>query len=184
MSRALAPISSRMVAGLSTSNQPLNPNVLHALEAADGVVIIAVLFIVIRLQVITRRVRVQNFIGVAIYIAFGLVTGLAPGSAMGHLFLVIGLIVSAVFGVWRGLVMKVWVDSSGTYWRRGGVPVLIIWLLTLVARFGVSYYARARYGVPIEIGDLWLGFGVTIGVQNIVILLRRSQSSTLPNCTV
>jgi hypothetical protein len=171
-SRALA-ASSRIVAGSNTSNQPLNPDVLHALQVADAVVIVVLLFIVIRLQVITRRVRGQNFIGVAIYIALGLATGVTPDTAMGHLFLVIGLIVSVVFGVWRGLVTKVWVDSSGTYWRRGGVPVLIIWFLTLAARLGVSFYAHAKYAVPMEIGGLWLGFGVTIGVQNILILLRR-----------
>ena len=170
--RALA-ASSRVAAGPSTSNQPLNPNVLHALQVADAAVILVVLFIVIRLQVITRKVRAQNFLGVAIYIALGLATGVTPDTSMGHLFLVIGLIVSAVFGVWRGLVMKVWVDSLGTYWRRGGVPVLIIWFLTLAGRLGVSYYAHAKYRVPLEIGDLWLGFGVTIGVQNILILLRR-----------
>jgi hypothetical protein len=182
----MAVVSSRVMAGSSTSNQPLNPDVLHALEAVDAVVIVVVLFIVIRLQVITRKVRAQNFIGVAIYVALGLATGITPDTAMGHRFLVIGLIVSAVFGVWRGLVTKVWVDSSGTFWRRGGVPVLIIWFLTLVARLEVAYYAHARYGVPIEIGDLWLGFGVTIGVQNIVILARRSRSdahlSTRPGC--
>jgi hypothetical protein len=161
------------MATASPSHLPIDPALLHALEAIDAIVIVAVLVVVVRLQLITRRVRAQNFVGAAIYVGLGLATGVTPNTARGDEFLVMGLIVSAVFGVWRGLATKVWLDSSGTFWRRGGVPVLVIWFLTVAARLGLSYYAQARYSVPIAVGDLWLGFGVTIAVQNVVILMRR-----------
>jgi hypothetical protein len=170
---AVAAARSPLMVTASSSDLPIPPAFLHALQAIDAVVIIAVLVVVVRLQLITRRVRAQNFIGAAIYVGLGLATGVTPDTASGDAFLVIGLIVSAVFGVWRGLATKVWVDSAGTFWRRGGVPVLVIWFLTVAARLGLSYYAQARYSVPIAIGDLWLGFGATIAVQNLVILMRR-----------
>jgi len=64
---------------------------------------------------------------------------------MGHRFFGLGLIISAVFGVWRGLVTRVWVDSAGLFWRGGGAPVLILWFLTLAVKLAVPYYGHAKY---------------------------------------
>ncbi|MDX3193717.1 hypothetical protein PV458_35395 [Streptomyces sp. MN03-5084-2B] len=139
-------------------------------------VIVVVAAIVIVSQFSVREVRGQTFLWVALLVLRGL---LPPGPAAlttaGIVFLVVGLVVSALFGVFRGRTMPMWRDDTGKLVRKGGRTTLVLWILTLVARLGLGAVESLGFGEPFNSNALWLGVGVTLGVQQ-WIMLRRAPS--------
>ncbi|GAA2934197.1 hypothetical protein GCM10020221_32380 [Streptomyces thioluteus] len=142
---------------------------------ANALLVLAVMALVLVLQFRPRRVRAAVFVWVALLVGRGLVPpGPARVTAAGLAFLVLGLAVSAVFGVLRGRAMPLWRDADGTVWRKGDSTVLRLWLLTVGARCAVSAVEYALTDEPFNGNAFLLGLGVTLGVQHAVLLSRRT----------
>jgi len=157
--------------------QPLNPNVLHLLQAIDAIVFALVIAFVIRLQVKTqagqsgeirrRRDPHRAWAAGGRHPRYG--DGAPVLRARPDHFRCLRCMArpgdEGVGGLGRPVLARrrragahPLVPDSGGQARR---PVL-----------------RARQvQVPIDIGDLWLGFGVTVGIQKLVILSRNPRLS-------
>jgi hypothetical protein len=137
------------------------PNLLFA-AAITAVIIVS--------QFSARPVRPLTYLWVALLIVRGCAPpGPARMTAAGVAFLVAGLLVSVVFGVLRGRTMPMWRDSSGRLYRKGGLVTLLLWIATLSARLGLGVFAELVLGEPFNGKAVWLGIGVTFGVQQLVM---------------
>ncbi|GAA4213332.1 hypothetical protein [Actinocatenispora rupis] len=137
-----------------------------------AIVVLAVGFVLVR-QFTVRRVTAAQFLWVVVLLGIGFVPP-GPGRATvaGAGLLAVGTVLSAALGLARGAVMPLWRAADGTVVRRGDVRILLLWLATIVARLLVSGVAVVGFGEPVLVGALWLGFGVTLGAQQIVLLRR------------
>ncbi|MGI5340432.1 hypothetical protein ACQEVS_25070 [Streptomyces sp. CA-181903] len=148
-----------------------------AIGAGNAVVILGITGLVLFLQFRARRVRAVMFVWVALLTARGLLPpGPARTTAAGLAFLAVGLVVSAVFGWLRGRTMPLWRDRDGVVWRRGDSVTLRLWLLTIGARFALTGVEYALFDEPFNGGSFLLGFGLTLAVQQ-VVLMRRGRAS-------
>ncbi|MBZ4323014.1 hypothetical protein [Streptomyces huiliensis] len=144
--------------------------------AGNAVVILGITGLVLFLQFRARRVRAVMFVWVALLTARGLLPpGPARMTAAGVAFLVVGLAVSALFGLLRGRTMPLWRDRDGVVWRRGDAVTLRLWLLTIGARLALTGVEYALFGEPFDGGAFLLGFGLTLAVQQ-VVLMRRGRA--------
>ena len=124
-------------------------------------------------QFSARPVRPLAYLWVALLIVRGCAPpGPARMTAAGIAILVAGLLVSVVFGVLRGRTMPMWRDSSGRLYRKGGRVTLLLWIATIFARLGIGVFAGLVLGEPFNGNALWLGIGVTFGVQQLVMTHR------------
>ncbi|MBH1938697.1 hypothetical protein I5Q34_31300 [Streptomyces sp. AV19] len=142
---------------------------------ANVLLVLGIMALVLVLQFRARRVRAVAFVWVVLLVGRGLVPpGPSRATAAGLAFLVLGLAVSAVFGVLRGRAMPLWRDADGTVRRRGDPAVLRLWLLTVGARCAVSAAEYLLTDEPFNGNAFLLGLGVTLGVQHAVLLSRRA----------
>ncbi|GAB2826681.1 hypothetical protein GCM10027176_33850 [Actinoallomurus bryophytorum] len=129
--------------------------------------------VIIVSQFSVRPVRPLTYLWVALLIARGCVPpGPARMTVAGIAILVVGLLVSVVFGVLRGRTMPMWRDASGRLYRRGGLVTLLLWITTLATRLGLGVFAVLVLDEPFNGNALWLGIGVTFGVQQLVMTYR------------
>ncbi|KAB7844338.1 hypothetical protein [Streptomyces mobaraensis] len=148
------------------------------LGAGNAVVILGIVGLVLFLQFRARRVRAVAFVWVALLVGRGLLPpGPARTTAAGLAFLAVGLVVSAVFGWLRGRTMPLWRDRDGVVWRRGDSVTLRLWLLTIGARFALTGVEYALFHEPFDGGSLLLGLGLSLAVQQMV-LMRRGRALT------
>jgi hypothetical protein len=89
-----------------------------------------------------------------------------------------GLVVSVAFGVVRGRTLPMWRDADGRLYRKSDRQTFLPWLATLVARLLFGVLGTALLAEAIHAKTLWLGVGVTVGVQQTVMLYR---ARTLPS---
>ncbi|MGW5362479.1 hypothetical protein [Actinopolymorpha pittospori] len=140
------------------------------LTSLNLLLIVGVTAVILVSQFSTRPVRTLTYLWVALLLARGCVPpGPARATGAGIAFLVLGLVVSAVFGYARGRTMPMWRDAAGRLCRRGGRVTLLLWLATLAARLGLGALAVLAFGEPFNGDALWLGVGVTLGVQQVVM---------------
>lgn len=132
--------------------------------------IVGVTAVVVWSQFSRRPVRSLTYVWVALLIVRGCVPpGPSRMTSAGIAFLVAGLIVSVVAGVLRGRTMPLWREADGRLYRKGGRETLLLWLATIVVKVGLGAVAEAAFGEPFNGNALWLGLGVTLGVQHLVM---------------
>lgn len=143
---------------------------------AQALLIAAVVALVVVRQFRTRPVRPRMYVWVLVLVLLGLAPpGPATATAAGIGVLAATLAVSVGFGWWRGSAMPIWRDATGRVWRRGGRLLLLLWLATVATRIGVEAFARGVLHEPFRLPALYLGFGVTIGVQHLVTSHRGAR---------
>jgi hypothetical protein len=83
--------------------------------------------------------------------------------------LVAGLVVSVAAGILRGRTMPMWRDAGGRLYRKGGRVTLLLWLATVFVKLGLGVIAEAAFDEPFNGNALWLGLGITLGAQHLVM---------------
>ncbi|MEU5594981.1 hypothetical protein [Streptomyces sp. NPDC020298] len=132
--------------------------------------IVGITAVVMVSQFSARPVRPLAYLWVALLLARGCVPpGPSRTTAAGVAFLVAGLVVSVAAGVLRGRTMPMWRDASGRLYRKGGRVTLVLWLATVVVKLGLGAIAEVAFGEPFNDDALWLGLGVTLGAQQLVM---------------
>ena len=140
---------------------------------------VGITVLVVAGQFRTRRVRAAAYVWVLLLVARGCVPpGPSRASAVSIALLVVSLLVSAAFGVLRGRTMPIWRAPDGTVYRRGDATTLLLWLATIATKLGLGLAAEVLFAEPVNLNALWLGLGVTVAVQQYV-LLRRAVSKQL-----
>ncbi|MFB0614793.1 hypothetical protein [Streptomyces sp. AGS-58] len=121
-------------------------------------------------QFSARPVRSPTYAWVALLVIRGCVPpGPSRTTFAGIAFLVAGLVISVVAGVLRGRTMLIWREADGRLYRRGGRDTLLLWLATVALKLALGAVAQAAFGEPFDGNALWLGLGVTLGVQHLVM---------------
>jgi hypothetical protein len=94
--------------------------------------------------------------------------------------LVASLAIAVVFGLARGLSMRVWEDA-GSVMRQGTPLTAALWIIAILLRIGIGAIAR-RAGVAqsVTFGELPLFLGVTLAAQNLVIWKRAQAIGVTP----
>jgi hypothetical protein len=133
-------------------------------------VVLVIAAIVIVVQFNQREVRNQSYLWVALLVLRGF---LPPGptdlTVAGIGLLIVGLVFSAWFGLLRGRTMPMWLDERGLVLRKGNRTTLWLWVATVAARFVVDAIGYVAFHEPFNGNALWLGVGVTLGVQQVVM---------------
>lgn len=151
------------------------------MNRADVLFVLGVVAVMLLSQFTARPVRPLTYLWVALLVARGCVPpGPARPTATGITVLLAGLAVSVVFGVLRGRTMPMWRDGTGRLYRKGGRVTLLLWLATFAARLLVGGLGLVVLGEPVNLDALWLGIGVTFGVQQIVLSRRGRQVPLAP----
>ena len=121
----------------------------------------------------TRPVSPLMYLWVGLLIARGLVPpGPARPTPAGIGALAVALCLSAAFGVLRGRSMPIWRDAAGTVLRRGDRTTFLLWLATVATKLAVGAVAVVIAGEPVNVDALWLGMGVTLCAQQVVMAAR------------
>ncbi|MEV5706594.1 hypothetical protein [Actinoallomurus sp. NPDC052274] len=142
----------------------------------DVALAVGIALLVIVLQFTTRPVRWQAWIWVVLCVARGCVPpGPARATTAGIGLLVVSLIASAIFGAVRGRTMPMWRGPDGLVYRRGGGVTLLLWLATIATRFLVSGLGLVVFHEPVDLNALWLGLGVTLAAQQLVMMRRAGR---------
>lgn len=143
------------------------------METFNAVFIVAVVVLVLVRQFTARPVRPVAFVVIALLIVRGCVPpGPAAPATAGITFLVTGLVLSAAAGVWRGATVPMWRDAGGTVLRRGNGTTAALWVFTLALRAGIAAVEYFTTHAPFNANALWLGAGVTLAAQQLVMLRR------------
>jgi hypothetical protein len=124
----------------------------------------------------TRRIRSRTFLWATLLVARGCVPpGPSRATAISITLLVMALLISAAFGALRGRTMPIWRGPDGTVYRRGDRTTLMLWLATITAKVGMVAAAQVLFAEPVNLDALWLGLGVTVAVQQYVVMRRAAQ---------
>jgi hypothetical protein len=83
----------------------------------------------------------------------------------------IDVVVTGVLGVLRGFATTLSL-RDGYLYQRGGVPTLVLWLLSIGARVLIAVLAHGTSAGPAVEATLLLSFGISLGVQGLVMLAR------------
>ncbi len=142
----------------------------------DTALFVVVLAYVLYRQLHVRPVTTRTFVLGAILVFYGLVSGI-PTAGTGVVFLVVSLAISIGFGIWRGASMHMWRAMDGVIYRRGTAITVILWGVTVLAK-GVlgGYEVSATH--TFTVGPIWLAMGVTLAVQQSVMVTRAKALTT------
>lgn len=151
------------------------------MSRTDALLVLTVVTVMLFSQFTARPVRPRAYLWVGLLLARGCVPpGPATPTPAGIAVLAAGLAASAFFGVLRGRTMPMWRDGSGRVYRKGGRVTLLLWLATFAARLLVGGVGLIALGEPVNLDALWLGVGVTLGVQQSVMASRARSIPAVP----
>jgi hypothetical protein len=151
----------------------------NSFSGPQGLLIAAALivFFIVR-QFGTRRVlSLWNVLAPAALLYFGL-QGLAELDSTGWLLLGFSLSLAMALGVARGLTFRVWTDTSGQAWMRGGVPTLLLWIATIAVKAALTL-AEIKFGLgsaSTSAAASLIPGAVTIAAQLLVVYLRAQDA--------
>ncbi len=86
-------------------------------------------------------------------------------------WIAVDLVLTVVLGLARGCAIHLSL-RDGYLYQRGGVPSLALWLLSIGARVLVAVLASGTPAGPAVEATLMLTFGISLGVQGLVLLAR------------
>jgi hypothetical protein len=157
----------------------------------NTLLIVGITTIVVVRQFTAQQVTNRMFFWVGVLIIRGCVPpGPAEMKPASITLLVISLIASVVFGVWRGVAFPMWKDAEGRVFRKGDRRILVLWLLTVAVRLVCGGIGAVAFHEAFNADAIWLGMGVTLAVQHAVMTrrkadapLRVTQSGAVPSAT-
>ncbi|MFF0383477.1 hypothetical protein [Streptomyces sp. NPDC004286] len=165
--------------GLTTASQ------LAADKGDDGtfvlyfntILIVVIVTVVIVRQFTVRAVTRRMYFWVGVLIIRGCIppgpAELKPGSIV---LLVLSLLASIAFGLWRGAVFPMWKESDGRVLRKGDRRILLLWLATVAVRLVFGTIGAVAFDESFNANALWLGMGVTLAVQHVIMMRRRDEA--------
>ena len=86
-------------------------------------------------------------------------------------WIAVDLLITAVLAVVRGYAITLSL-RDGYLYQRGGVPSLVLWLVSIAARVAVALLAHDTPAGPAVEATLLLTFGVSLAVQSLVLMAR------------
>jgi len=86
-------------------------------------------------------------------------------------WIAVDLVITVALGVVRGYAINLSL-RGGYLYQRGGVPTLVLWVLSIGARVLVAVLANGTPAGPAVEASLLLTFGISLGVQGLVLLAR------------
>jgi hypothetical protein len=136
---------------------------------------VAVLVWVIRRQFVGRFVSTRRTLTLPLVLGVLGVVAIAqahvPWTAAALGWIAIDLLITVVLGAVRGCATTLSL-RDGYLYERGGVPTLVLWLLSIGARVLVAVLANGTSAGPAVEASLLLTFGLSLGVQGLVLLAR------------
>jgi uncharacterized membrane protein len=127
-----------------------------------------------------------------IYGAIGLVslalTGwVLPGDSRGWAVLAIGITLSAVVGVARGLLTRVWTDENGRVLRQGTWLTVSLFVAMIIVKIAITVFAQLS-GIQTgsSFAQILLVVAIMIAVQAEIVhrraqRLKQGESAALPD---
>ena len=95
-----------------------------------------------------------------------------PRDAAAAAFVASSLMLSVVFGLWRGAVIATWRDDGGMWFSQGNPLSFARWIAVLAAKFVIGIVASVNGWFPISTGEVLLFLGLSFAAQNVVIARR------------
>ena len=142
------------------------------LPLIEDVVGLAILALVLVQQLRPRPVRRIPYLGgvLAVIGSVALATLVLKHvvSPAGTALLLTSLAVTAVLGIVRGLVTRVWWDADRGLLRQGGALTVILWLVAIAQHIGADLLLPPGVGIA----TLSLFFGVSLVSQVVTIGVR------------
>jgi hypothetical protein len=91
--------------------------------------------------------------------------------------LLVGMSVLAVgFGIFRGFATKLWMDERGHWYRRGGAPVVGLWIVSLGLHVGIDWILDNQSGIGGLGAVTTLAYlVVTLTAQNMTVRRRAAR---------
>ncbi|MFD8812069.1 hypothetical protein ACFV23_11420 [Streptomyces sp. NPDC059627] len=143
----------------------------------NTILIVGIITVVIVRQFTVRTVTKRMYFWVGVLIVRGCVPpGPAELKAGSIVLLVLSLLASIGFGVWRGAVFPMWRDPDGRVLRKGDRRILVLWLGTVAVRLMFGAIGAVVFQEPFRANALWLGMGVTLAVQHVTMMRRRTEA--------
>jgi hypothetical protein len=136
-----------------------------------GLVLIWVVF----RQMRPRPLRTRSLVIPGVITVIGLLA-IAHAAKKGHLtapdmeWLGIDLGIGVVTGTARALTVRLY-QSNGRVWRQGRPLTIVLWVVTVGVKIGLGALA-GRSAAGTTVIDLLMTLGVTLAVQQTVLLLR------------
>jgi len=163
-------------AGLTTASQ-LGANKANGSDVAlyfNTLLIVVIVTIVIIRQFTARTVTKPMYFWVGVLIVRGCIPpGPCELKTDSIVLLVLSLLASTAFGVWRGTVFPMWKEPDGRVMRKGDRRILFLWLGTVAVRLVFGAIGTVAFREDFNANALWLGMGVTLAAQHMVMMRRR-----------
>jgi len=141
----------------------------------NTLLIVGITTIIVIRQFTVQQVTNRMFFWVGVLIVRGCVPpGPAELKPASITLLVLSLLASVAFGLWRGAAFPMWRDTEGRVFRRGDRKILSLWLLTVAVRLLFGGVGAVAFHEPFNADALWLGMGVTLAVQHVVMTRRKA----------
>lgn len=164
------------MSGLSAALQATSGGPHQQAVLVDIALFVLVLAYVLYRQLHVRPVTTRTFLLVAILVFYGLVSGI-PTAGPGVVFLVASLAISIGFGIWRGASMHMWRATDGVVYRRGTAITVTLWGVTVLAKSVLDGFEVSATDT-FTAGTIWLAMGVTLAVQQSVMITRAKALTT------
>ncbi|GAA1876593.1 hypothetical protein GCM10009836_67470 [Pseudonocardia ailaonensis] len=110
---------------------------------------------------------------------YTLVLAHPPVTSLGLLLTAVELLATAAFGLVRGNSVRLY-ERGGVLMQRGGVPTLVLWLLTIGVRIGLGVLASSLGVGALTTATLTLSFGLSLLAQAFVIGRRAAALAGTP----
>jgi hypothetical protein len=133
------------------------------------------------ISAVTGKARFKMAI---IYAAVGLAVGgfALPHTAAGAGLLVGGFVLSAVVGLARGRLTRVWIAQDGRVLRKGTAATIALFIGLVVAKFGLgalAYVTHVQDGAGF--GEVLFMIAIMIAVQAEIVWRRAQALQTTSN---
>jgi hypothetical protein len=148
------------------------------MNAIEIVIILAMVGYAVYKQTQVGEVRGQDrFKLAAIYAVVGVVVGgfAFPHSAIGIGLVILSLVLSAVCGLARGRLTRMWIDADGRVMRRGTALTVGLFLGLVAVKFGIGTYEHFAGIADAGFGDVMLMIALMVGIQA-EIVWRRAEN--------
>jgi len=122
-----------------------------------------------------------------IYAAIGIVAGgfRAPSGVSSWALFLCSFAVSAVVGVARGKLSRVWVESDGTTWSQGTALTISLFVLLVGSKFALGAFEYIEHAGTTAggFGEVMLAIALMVAVQSEIVWRRARAASGVLTAT-
>jgi hypothetical protein len=94
-----------------------------------------------------------------------------PAGAGAVAYIGASVLITVVFGVWRGLAMPVWFDAG--WMSQGDRRTISLWVALIALKVAIGVVAGVAGFIPGEtVGELFLFLAAAFAVQNVIVARR------------